>query len=88
MRSKLYPLRRALGSKQCKKRRCKVCTNVTEIDSSSSTMTGETFHINHKLNCDDKCLIYLFKFKVCKKRYVGETKNGLRLMWNDVKSAV
>ena len=78
VRPKLYPLERFVGSKQCKKRRCKFCTNVTETDTFSSTVTGETFQINHELNCDDKCLIYLLKCKVCKKHHVGETTDGFR----------
>ena len=65
VRAKLYPLERCVGSRQYKKRRCEVCTNVTETDTFSSTVTGETFQINHELNCDDKCLIYLLKCKVC-----------------------
>ena len=59
MRAKLYPLGRTVDSKQRKKRRCKVCNNVTKTDTFSSTATDETFQINHKLNYDIKCLIYL-----------------------------
>ena len=72
VRTKLYPLERFVGSRQCKKRRCEVCANVTEADTFSNTVTGEIFQLNHELNCDDKCLIYLLKCKVCKKQYVGE----------------
>ena len=68
VRAKLYPLERSVGSRQRKKRRCEVCTNVTETDTFFSTVTGETFQINHELNRDDKCLIYLLKFKVCNKQ--------------------
>ena len=66
VRGKLYPFERFVGSRQCKKRRCEVCTNVTETDTFYSTATDKTFQINHELNCDDKCLIYLLKYKVCK----------------------
>ena len=59
MRAKLYPLERFVGSRQCKKRRCQVCTNITETDNFSSIVTGATFQINHELNCDSKSLIYL-----------------------------
>ena len=30
--AKLYPLERCVGSRQCKKCRCEVCTNVTETE--------------------------------------------------------
>ena len=85
MRAKLYPLKRFVGLRQCKKRRCEVCTNVTETDIFSGTVTGKTFQINHELNCDDKCLIYLLKYKVCKKQYVRETTDAFWLRWNNYK---
>ena len=85
-RAKLYHLRRCVGSRQCKKRKCEVCTNVTETDTFSSTVTSETLQINHELNCDDKCLIYLLKCKVCNKQYVGETTDAFRLRWNNYKN--
>ena len=63
VRAKLCLLERCAGWRQCKKRRCKVCTNVTETDTFISTVTvctnvaetdtfistvtGETFQINH-----------------------------------------
>ena len=85
VRAKLDPLERFLGSRQCKKRRCEVCTNVTETDTFSSTVTGETFQINHEINGDDKCFIYLLKCKVCNKQYVGETTDAFGLRCNNHK---
>ena len=32
VRAELYPLERFVGSRQGKKRRCEICTNVTETD--------------------------------------------------------
>ena len=86
VRAKLYPLERCVGSRQCKKRKCEVCANVTETDTFSSIVTGKTFQINHELNYDDKCLIYLLKCKVCNKQYVGETTDAFRLRWNNYKN--
>ena len=74
VRAKLYPLERKVGSSKCGKRRCEVCNNVTDASTFSSTVTGDTFKINHSLNCDDKCLIYLITCKQCNKQYTGETK--------------
>ena len=74
VRAKLYPLERCVSSRQCKKRRCEVFTNVTETDTFSSTVVGENFQINHELNCDDKCLVFLLKCKV-----------SFHLRWNSYK---
>ena len=50
-----------------------------------STVTGETFQINHELNFDNKCLIYLLKCNVCNKQYIGETTDAFRRRWNKYK---
>ena len=85
VRDKLSPLERTVDSRQCRKRRCEVCIKATETDTFSSTYTGEIFQINHELNCDDKCLIYFLKCKVCKKQYVGGTTDAFWLRWNNYK---
>ena len=67
VRAKLYISEKFVTSRQFKKRKCKVCTNVRKTGAFSSAVTGKTFQINYELNCDDKCLIYLLKCKVSKK---------------------
>ena len=52
---------------------------------SSSTVSGETFKINHKLNCADRYFIYLFTCECCGKLFVGETTREFRLRWNNYK---
>ena len=59
VRAKLYPLERTVGSVQCKGKRCQTCHNVKETEAFTSTITGKTFKINHRLNCNDKCLVYM-----------------------------
>ena len=73
VRAKLYPLESKVGSEKCGKSRCEVCLNIQETDTFTRTTTGESFKINHKLNCDDNCLIYLLTCKCCGQQYVGET---------------
>ena len=58
-RAKLYPLDRVVGSTKCGKKRCEACVNVSKTNTFSSNITDEIYKINHKLNCDDNCLIYL-----------------------------
>ena len=64
-----------------------VCTNVTETDAISSTLTGETFRVNHEFSCNDKCFIYLLKRKVCKKQFVREAADTFQLKWNSYKAS-
>ena len=47
--------------------------------------TGENFKINHKLNCDDKCLIYLLTSNRCRKQYAWQAVDSFQLRWNNYK---
>ena len=55
--AKLYPLKRKRGCYKFSSSRCQVCNNIEETETFSSTVTGETYKINHHLCCNDKCLI-------------------------------
>ena len=79
-------MERKVGSENCGKSRSEVCLNIQETDTFTSTTTGESFKINHKLNCVDNCVIYLLTCKCCGKQYVGETTDEFRLRWNNYKS--
>ena len=46
----------------------------------------KSFKTNHKLNCDDNCLIYLLTWKCCGKQHVAESTDEFRLWWNNCKS--
>ena len=69
VRAKLYPLERDLGSRKGNKSRCEVCNNIESTDPFSSTVTGETYKINHYFNCDNKGLVYLITCRTCKPQY-------------------
>ena len=83
VRAKFYPLDRVVGSTKCGKKRCEVCVNVSETNTFTSNVTSDTYKRNHKLNCDDNCLVYLLSCKCCEKQYVGETTDSFRCSWND-----
>ena len=85
VRSKIYSLGRKVGSEKCKSKRCLVCLNVSETDVFQLFQTKEQYKINHQLNCNDKCLIYLLSCKVCGLQYVGSTTDKFRLRWNNYK---
>ena len=71
--TKLYPLQRKVGSSKCGKRQYDVFNNVTDTSTFNSAVTGDTFKINHSLNCDDKCLIYLVTYEQSNKQYTSKT---------------
>ena len=86
IRAKLYPEERTKGSFKCGSKRCEVCLNVNETSTFASTVTGEIYIINHKFNCNDKCLVYLLTCNCCKKQYAGQTVDEFRFGWNNYKS--
>ena len=83
VRSKVYLLGRFMGSSKCGSKSCQVCLNVSETNIFESFQTKKQYTINHHLNCDNKCLIYLFRCKICGLQYVGSTTERFRLRWNN-----
>ena len=57
VRAKLYPTERTVGSYKCGGKRCEVCINVNETSIFTSTVTGETYIINHRFDCNERCLV-------------------------------
>ena len=86
VKAKLYASERKVGSEKCDKSRCEVCLNIQEIDNFMNTTTGNSFKLNHKLNCDDNCLICLLTCKCCGKQHVGENTDEFRLKWDNYES--
>ena len=58
VRAQLYPLETVTGSCKCDGKRA-VYLNVNETSIFISSVTHETYKINHKFDCNTKCLIYL-----------------------------
>ena len=86
VRAKLHPVDRTFESFKCTKKRREVCKNINITDSFTSSVNQNTYKINHNLNCDDKCLIYLLTYKEYRKQYVGETTYAFHKSWNNYKS--
>ena len=59
-----------------------MCKYITETNTLTSSVTEETYKINHRLDCNDKCLVYLFTCNKCKKQYTGQTTDNFRGRWN------
>ena len=50
-----------------------MCKYITEIYTFISTVTGETFEINHRFDCNGKYLVFLMTCYKCKKQSTGQT---------------
>ena len=82
VRAKLYPLERVTGSCKCHGKRCAMCLNFNETSIFTSSVTHETYKLNHKFDCNSKCL---WTCKQCSEQYVGQTIDDLRFRWNNYK---
>ena len=85
VRSNLYPAKRKVGNSSCGNPRCQVCTSIEVTDTFSNFATKSTYNLNHKFNCNSKCLLYLLSFKTCGKQYTGKTVDKFRSRWNNYK---
>ena len=85
VRAKLYPTENVVGSFKCKKPPCLVCVNVTEAQTFTSTVTGKTYKINQKFDCDKNCLVFFLTCKHCGIQYVRQTAVDFRYRWNNYK---
>ena len=56
VRAKVYPLLRECGSSRCNKSRLQTCLNVNKKDVFQCFFTKESHKINHKFDCDSKCI--------------------------------
>ena len=65
VRAKLYPTERTVASYKCSGKRCEICINVNETSTFTSTVTGETYIINHRFDCNERCLVYLLTCNKC-----------------------
>ena len=76
VRAKLYPLERTIGSVQCKGKRYQTNHNVKDRNFYQYNH-GKTFKINHKLNLNDKCPVYLLTCNVCLKHMFDKQSRNL-----------
>ena len=63
-----------------------MCKYITETDTFTSTVTGKTFKINHRFDCNDKCLVYFMTCNKCKKQYTGQATDQFCSRWKNYKS--
>ena len=86
VRAKLYQLKKKVSSPRCGKQISEVCNDVTDATIFRNTVTENTLKINHSLNYDEKCLIYLVTCKQYKKQYTGKNTDQFHDIWNNYKN--
>ena len=76
------------GTHKCTSNRCDVCNYLAVGDRFSSHVTGTSYTVNYRLDCNSRNVVYLISCKVCGLQYVGSTTTNLkfRLRFNNHKS--
>ena len=69
IKAKLYSTKRTEGFCRCGGKRCELCINVKETSTFTSKVTGETYIINHRFDCNERCLVYVLTCNKCKMQY-------------------
>ena len=79
VKTKLYPLKRMVGSHRCKSKLCQVVSNIVEADSFTCSNEQTKFQINHRLDCNERYSIYFISCNNrCLKQYVGQAADEFR----------
>ena len=77
VRAKLYPIERTVGS---------FGWGVNIVKSVNTSLKLITYKINHCLDCNEKCLVYLLTCNKYKEQYTGQTTDNFCGRWNNYKS--
>ena len=78
VRAKMYPIERAVGSKNCGSKRCEVCINVNETSTFTSRDPERPLLLIISLTVT-RSLFYLLTCRKYKIQYVGQTMDQFRL---------
>ena len=62
-----------------------MCQSISETDTFTFSNDGTTYKINHKFDCNEKCLIYFTACNKFFKQYVGQTVDAFKSPWNNHK---
>ena len=54
-----------------------------EVDTFTCSNDQTTYKINHKFDCNEKCLVNLITCNKCSRQYVGQTVDMFRSLWNN-----
>ena len=83
VRAQVYPLQKKMESFKCNTPRYEWCRNLIETGYFRSTLTGERFNINQKLNCGEKCLIHVFTCNQCRIQHVAQNVDTFHFRRNN-----
>ena len=67
------------GTHKCTSNRCDVCNYLAVGDKFSSHVTGTSYTVNHRLDCNLRNVVYLIICKVRGLQYVSSTTTKFRL---------
>ena len=76
------------ASKACNSNRCFICPKYFNTTKFVTDFEGKKHYLEHEMNCNTVNIIYSIQCLACKKRYVGQTSDKLRIRFNNHKSEI
>ena len=76
---------RANGSPpKCTNHRCRYCPKLNTDGHIKASVMGKKYRTRHNVSCNSNNLVYCITCTICRKQYVGQTKNSLkqRFQWH------
>lgn len=73
------------GCVKCRDGRCKICKSMVEGEYFTSRVTGKSYVLNFRMDCNSDHVVYLLSCARCCKQYVGSTITKFRTRFKNHK---
>ena len=74
---KWFPSKKRISIPRCNRSACRHCPVLDKTGWVKSTSTGRKYRTQTRISCTSSNLIYLIQCNICKKQYVGQTRNKI-----------
>ena len=73
---------------RCNRSACRHCPRIDKTGQVISTSTGRKYRTQTRISCTSSNVIYLIQCNLCKKQYVGQTRNKILIRLNQHYSSI
>ena len=85
---KWFPSKKRIPIPRCNRSACRHCPVLDKTGWVKSTSTGRKYRTQTRISCTSSNLIYLIQCNICKKQYVGQTRNKILTRLNQHYSSI
>ena len=85
---KWFPSKKRISIPRCNRSACRHCPVLDKTGWVKSTSTGRKYRTQTRISCTSSNVIYLIQCNICKKQYVGQTRNKILIRLNQHYSTI